>query len=135
MADKHEIELKKMGKEEKIFMSIKNCINCGAPIDKDKNKCQYCGVSYFDISFLDLEAGEPFYLITKFKDMKITQLVKPTMNMSIEINSDNCEIRGGKHNSVLTQFCCGYNVMTHLQFQAVFDKDKKMLKIEKELKI
>ena len=28
---------------------IKNCVNCGAPIEKDKKECPYCKTSY-DIS-------------------------------------------------------------------------------------
>ena len=27
-------------------MNITNCPNCGAPIDYEKNKCEYCGTPY-----------------------------------------------------------------------------------------
>ena len=116
-------------------MNLKNCVNCGAPIDKDSNKCNYCGSSYFDMSFLNLEAEQPFYLILKVKDMKIIQLVKPKMDMSISVSQDMVNCYGGKHHKKLTQFLTNYSVTTSLQFEAVFDKDKKMLEIIKEQKI
>ena len=42
---------------------------------------------------------------------------------------------GGKRHKKLTQFLTNYSVTTSLQFEAVFDKDKKMLEIIKEQKI
>ncbi len=39
----------------------KNCPNCGAVYETDKNKCPYCGTSYFDMSFVDFTNGIPFY--------------------------------------------------------------------------
>ena len=41
-------------------MKGRNCPNCGAPIDLEKNKCEYCGTSYFDLSCIPL--NEPFFL-------------------------------------------------------------------------
>lgn len=38
----------------------RNCPNCGAVIDVERNKCQYCGTSYYDLSCMSL--NEPFYL-------------------------------------------------------------------------
>lgn len=38
----------------------RNCPNCGAPIDLEKSKCEYCGTCYFDISSIPI--NEPFYL-------------------------------------------------------------------------
>lgn len=45
----------------------KNCPNCGAVYEIDKNKCPYCGTSYYDMSAIDFEDGEPFYLKIKTK--------------------------------------------------------------------
>lgn len=87
------------------------------------------------MSFLNLEAEQPFYLILKVKDMKIIQLVKPKMNMSISVDQDMVSCYGGKHHKKLTQFLTNYNVTTNLQFEAVFDNDKKLLEIVKEQEI
>lgn len=58
-----------------------NCPNCGAVIDYEQHKCPYCGTSYFDMSCIDLESGEPIYLKIKTKlgdyTAHITQLVIP----------------------------------------------------------
>lgn len=84
------------------------------------------------MSFLNLEAEQPFYLILKIKDMKIIQLVKPKIDMNINIGQDMVSCYGGKQ---LTQFLTNYSVTTDLQFEAVFDKDKKILEIIKEQEI
>lgn len=58
-----------------------NCPNCGAVIDYELHKCPYCGTSYFDMSCVDLESGEPIYLKIKTKlgdyTAYITQLIIP----------------------------------------------------------
>ena len=43
-------------------MTQRNCPNCGAPEDVELNKCPYCGTSYFDMSAIDMEMHEPFFL-------------------------------------------------------------------------
>lgn len=37
-----------------------NCPNCGAVINPEKDKCEYCGTSYYDLSCIPI--NEPFYL-------------------------------------------------------------------------
>ena len=39
---------------------MKNCPNCGAPIDYEKNKCVYCGTWYYDFSCIP--SDRPFFL-------------------------------------------------------------------------
>lgn len=46
-------------------METRNCPNCAAPYDVTLNKCPYCGTSYFDISCIDIDSFEPFYLKLK----------------------------------------------------------------------
>lgn len=44
-------------------MNVKtNCPNCGAPIDKWKCKCDYCGTFYLDLSAMDIDSHKPFFL-------------------------------------------------------------------------
>lgn len=43
-------------------MTQRNCPNCGAPYNVELNKCPYCGTSYFDMSAIDMETHEPFFL-------------------------------------------------------------------------
>lgn len=51
-------------------MKQTNCPNCGAPYDLELTKCPYCGTNYFDLSFIDFDVTEPFYIKIKrtFKD-------------------------------------------------------------------
>lgn len=43
----------------------RNCPNCGAVYEPEKNKCSYCGTSYFDMTAINIPAREPFYLKVK----------------------------------------------------------------------
>lgn len=51
-------------------MKQTNCPNCSAPYDLELTKCPYCGTNYFDLSFIDFDATDPFYIKIKrtFKD-------------------------------------------------------------------
>ena len=40
---------------------MKNCPNCGSPIDPYRVKCEYCGTMYFDWATW-LRDGEPCYI-------------------------------------------------------------------------
>lgn len=42
---------------------ITNCVNCGAPIERDKEACPYCKTPY-DVSGFKAEIGEMFGEIT-----------------------------------------------------------------------
>lgn len=54
----------------------KNCPNCGAAYEIDKNKCPYCGTSYYDMSAVNFEDGEPFYKdIKKMKEMEYIEVL------------------------------------------------------------
>lgn len=70
-------------------MSQRNCPNCGAPYDVGLNKCPYCGTSYFDMSAINIDEREPFYLKLKINGMAITQKVIVNPNVTIEIKEDN----------------------------------------------
>lgn len=43
--------------------NMKNCVNCGAPIEIDKKVCPYCKTPY-DVSGFKAEIGEMFGEIT-----------------------------------------------------------------------
>lgn len=42
---------------------ILNCVNCGAPIERDKEACPYCKTPY-DVSGFNAEIGEMFGELT-----------------------------------------------------------------------
>lgn len=75
-----------------------NCPNCGAPYDPLLDRCPYCGTAYFDLSTIDFDSREPFYLKVKVRGHTITQLVTPdTAEFNTEVKYVEC--RGGLGNA------------------------------------
>lgn len=108
-------------------MNTINCPNCGAPIIPEKNKCEYCDTSYFDLSTLDIGSNKPFYLKLKYNNMIITQLVKATPNINLTFNSDNKYTYGGIGNQKIASYVLNETLSTNLTFEAVIDPEKKTL--------
>jgi hypothetical protein len=101
-------------------MSKLNCPNCGAPISADNNKCPYCNTSYFDLSSIDINNDEPFYLKVRMGKMTLTQLVRVLPDMSINFESNSCSIcnPSGKK---LYEFTTSNSMFTNLNFEAIVD--------------
>ena len=85
-------------------MEHKNCPNCAAPYDVSLNKCPYCGTSYFDMSCIDIDGLEPFYLKIRTDGLTITAKVIASMDGSVEVSSDytGCWSWDGSVHSILT---------------------------------
>ena len=93
-----------------------NCPNCGAPIEKLNDKCAYCGTLYYDLSLIDFDSKEPFFLTIKKNGMLITQKVRPeTADMTI--TSESVYAMG--RNERLMSFTTSTNVETNIQFTAI----------------
>lgn len=107
-----------------------NCPNCAAPIDPILNKCPYCKTSYYDMSAIDFENNQPFYLKIKINGFYITQLVKPEVG-TIEITSDPVYVYGGKNNNRLTCFEGNRLVSTQVNFTGIPNKNGTIMEIEK----
>lgn len=70
-----------------------NCLNCGAPLDKEYEKCPYCGTSYYDMSAITLDGHTPFVFkfrtVVNNKPITVTQLCRATAVVSnISYNSN-----------------------------------------------
>ena len=113
----------------------RNCPNCAAPYEASLNKCPYCGTSYYDLSALDLDAREPFYLKIKTnvngKIVYITQLVRPEGNGSINVES-NTVCCYGKKGERLHSFQRDSTIITSLSFVGIPDKNGTIISIEEE---
>ena len=57
----------------------RNCVNCGAPIDIDVDRCLCCKILYFNMDTTDFNHGEPVVLKIQQGDIKINQLVRPVL--------------------------------------------------------
>lgn len=111
-------------------MHNRNCPNCGAPYDISYNKCPYCGTSYYDLSALDFTTHEPFYLKIKTEmngmPCYITQLVRPTADVSIEFSSETVDTYDLLGN-MITSFNKSNTMTTNVSFKAVTSATHKNL--------
>lgn len=112
----------------------KNCSNCGAVYEIDKNKCPYCGTSYFDMSFVDFTNGTPFYVKVKTEmngyEMYITQLVRPSL-VSMTFERDTVDTVG-RYGEKLCSFVESNTLSTNIMFTAIPGKNGSLVQIEIE---
>lgn len=110
-----------------------NCPNCGAPIDKETNKCPYCNTSYFDFSDIDIDGEEPFYLRIKKGDTYIVSLVR-AKNTNIIFTEERTTFYGGKGGyTKLANAISSSSVKLDIEFQSVLDKDGTLFQINKNI--
>lgn len=107
-------------------MNKLKCPNCGAPISVENNKCPYCDVPYFDLSFIDINDNEPFYLKIKMGKMTLTQLVRVLPNTSIKYETESADIRDHTGNKICS-FITSNNMFIDLKFKAVTEPNKNRL--------
>ena len=114
-------------------MASKNCPNCAAPYDVSLNKCPYCGTSYFDMSCIDIDSLEPFYLKIRTGGLVITAKVIASMDGAVEVSSDYTyfELWNSSVHSILNSRHADFD----LHFRTVSDpngKDEKLFYVSKE---
>lgn len=96
---------------------MKNCPNCGSPIEPYKCKCEFCGTWYFDFTAFDMSENVPYYVKFKTPYGVITTLARPELQ-TIEVNSD-CyyanDVRGHSIAKFVGTKTCDLNVTFHSQ--------------------
>ena len=92
---------------------MKNCPNCGSPLDPYKCKCDYCGTWYFDLTAFDVEDGKPCYIKFKTSYGTITALAVPEIQ-TIESYTDTVNAYS---NGVVVQ---KFNVAQHCDINVAF---------------
>ncbi len=111
-------------------MESRNCPNCGAPNDPYLNKCPYCGTSYFDLTSIDIADGKPMFLKIKVQNTIITQLVRPSPNVTIEFKT---EYRTVEKDGVFTRQKDKYaSCSTDIVFHTIPDEHNRIFTIEEE---
>ena len=113
----------------------RNCMNCGAPIDAEVNKCPYCGTSYLDICGLKLDGQTPIVLkfSTEFHGHKavISTLVTAEGNCSLTTTYDTVDVYNG-NNQYMTHFLSSQSTDLELHFRAIPDAKGSTLTVEVE---
>ena len=104
----------------------KNCPNCAAPYDPALSKCPYCGTIYFDMSVIDFDTREPFWLKIRVNGAEITQYVWPEMG-SIEVSADSYMAYGDLGNGVVAWHSTPPNVTTDISFHAMPTPDANIM--------
>lgn len=110
-------------------MANRNCPNCAAPYDAALNKCPYCGTSYFDMSCIDINSLEPFYLKIRSGNMTYTSKVVVREDASITISEDAVDIVN-KYGDNVGRVVTGKSVDIDIGFKSVVDgKDSALLTV------
>lgn len=110
---------------------MKNCPNCGSPIDPYRVKCEYCGTMYFDWATW-LKDGKPCFINYGFDSGYgkgiITTKAIPHLE-TVEINDEQTYITasGG---SIIHSLRCNRSCELHVNFTCVEDPvDRTLFKI------
>lgn len=75
-----------------------NCVNCGAAIDSNADKCPFCETSYYDLTAIDFGSQKP--VACRFKmpytngNIIITTLAVPSLD-KISMTTETQDIYGG----------------------------------------
>lgn len=109
---------------------MKNCINCGAPLESEVNKCPYCNTSYFDISAVDLSSHSPIYLKLKMNGRIITALVEVEPNTSITYSCDYVDVFDNGHQ--LTKLYLNSSAEINLTLRCVPDDNNRLYTVKTE---
>ena len=110
-------------------MKNRNCPNCGAPLELGRYNCSYCGTLYLDLSMINFDDQEPFFLTIKKNGYLLTQKVIP-QTATFESTSETVYATGGLHDTKLACFTTGINLETNIQFVAVPIDDKQKIYAE-----
>ena len=94
----------------------RNCPNCGAPYEIELSRCPYCNTAYFDLTTIDIEHHESFFLKMRANGMFITQLVIP-MSANMESSTDEV-VCMGSYGQKLASFVQSRNLTTNLELKA-----------------
>ena len=106
-----------------------NCVNCGAAIDIDEQKCPFCGTSYFDLTDIDFTASDPVALRLKIpycgSKALVTMLARPRLE-EFAVNTDYV-YAVGKAGERLASIPISQSVNVGVSFDAVAKPNKEEL--------
>jgi hypothetical protein len=109
-------------------MKQRNCPNCGAPYNVELNTCPYCGTSYFDMSAIDINETNPFYLKLKMGDMIFTSKVIAEPEITVNFYEDTYSALGryGEVGRVVVNS----NIDIDMRFKSVYNPNQVLCTLE-----
>lgn len=101
-----------------------NCVNCGAAIETDAEKCPFCGTSYFDLTAIDFTANDPVALKLRLPcqggTALLSMLARPRFE-TLEVTTDRIGVHGG--NGKLLEVTQSRTANANISFEAVAQKN------------
>ena len=101
-----------------------NCVNCGAAIDIDSDKCPFCGTSYFDLTAIDFASKNPVALRLRLplgKDKIVFSMLAIPELGSINQTANTVDIYSGR--AKLATMVSSYDTNVDLSFHAINRND------------
>ena len=99
-----------------------NCVNCGAAIDIDEQKCPFCGTSYFDLTDIDFTSPNPVALRMKIPYLNggavVTMLARPKLD-EFNVKTDYVTMYEGWGISPLAYMPASNSVNVGVSFEAI----------------
>lgn len=119
-------------------MSKKNCPNCGAPIEYEHDKCQYCGTIYYDLSEVNFDNDYPAPIFFRIKTNRFSRDEKPATVLikaiprlnELDFTYDYADAAGVSGS--LCRFYTGSRCSMNMQFEAIEQDDHSLVKIIKD---
>lgn len=121
-------------------MKHKNCPNCGAPIEYDRDKCSYCGTVYYDLSEINFDNDCPAPIFFRIRTNKFSSDETPaTVLIKAIPKLDGLEFRCNYTDAVCfnddyihTHVRTGFNCSMDMRFEAIEQDDHSLIKIIKD---
>ena len=106
---------------------MRNCPNCGAPLEPYKCRCEYCGTWYFDLTAFDMSGKDPYYVKFRTPYGVVTTLARPELR-EIEMTEDYCDAdaAGNELIRIVTNRQADLNIVFHV----VPDYDGRLLTLD-----
>ena len=111
-----------------------NCINCGAAIDVDAEKCPFCETSYFDLTAIDFTSKDPvalkLYIPYNGGKFMVRMLALPKFE-GMELKTDTMDVTGGMMGNKIFTITRSNNLEVGVSFSAI-SKNGELFRARRE---